>query len=51
LNDVLPNYPDVVVCAYDLTKFRGDTIIAVIRAHPAVLIAGELRDNAFYAGR
>lgn len=49
LNDVLPSYPDVVVCAYDLTKFRGDTIIAVIRAHPAVLIAGELRDNPFYA--
>ena len=50
LNDVLPNYPDVVVCAYDLTKFRGDTIVAVIRAHPAVVIAGELRENPFYAG-
>lgn len=50
LNDVLPSYPDVVVCAYDLTKFRGDTIIAILRAHPAVLIGGELHDNAFYAG-
>jgi DNA-binding NarL/FixJ family response regulator len=50
LNDLLPNYPDIIVCAYDLRKFRGDTIIAMIRAHPAVLIAGELHDNAFYAG-
>lgn len=49
LNGILPNYPDVVICAYDITKFGAQAIVGVIRAHPAVLIAGELRENPFYA--
>ena len=45
LSDVLPNYPDVVICAYDLTKFSGGVVVDVLRAHPAALIGGALRDN------
>jgi DNA-binding NarL/FixJ family response regulator len=49
VNDIVPNYGDVVVCAYDLTKFSGETIIDVLRVHPVVLIAGRLHTNAFYS--
>lgn len=48
LNHVLPKYPDVVICTYDITKFSVQTIIGVIAAHPAVLIGGELHENPFY---
>ena len=48
LNGVLPNFDDVVVCVYDLTKFPASTIIDVMRAHPAVVLGGSLRANPFY---
>lgn len=49
LNFMLPDYDDVVICAYDMTKFHGDVIIGVMRSHPAVVIGGSLRNNPFYA--
>jgi hypothetical protein len=49
LNYVLPQFGDVVICAYDLTKFSGDLIIDVMRGHPAVIVDGLLTDNPFYA--
>jgi|GEM_PF-447613 len=48
LNDVLAGNHDVVICAYDLTKFPGHLIVDALRVHPAVLIGGSLRDNPFY---
>jgi DNA-binding NarL/FixJ family response regulator len=49
LNDVLAEYDDVVICAYDLTKFTGELILDVLRSHPMIIIAGSLRENPFYA--
>lgn len=40
---------DVVICAYDLGKFRGDVITDVLRTHPMIIIAGVLQKNPFYA--
>jgi DNA-binding NarL/FixJ family response regulator len=48
LNHVLPSYPDVVVCAYDVTRFRGDVILDVLRAHPAIIVGGALTENPLY---
>jgi DNA-binding NarL/FixJ family response regulator len=48
LNDLLAVYDDVVICAYDLSKFSADTIVDVMRGHPAVIIGGLLGDNPFY---
>jgi len=50
LNDVLSKFDDVVICAYDLTKFGASTIVDVIRSHPAVLIGESFHENPFYAG-
>jgi DNA-binding NarL/FixJ family response regulator len=48
LNDALADYMDVVICAYDVTKFRGHVILDVLRGHPVVIVAGTLRENPFY---
>jgi DNA-binding NarL/FixJ family response regulator len=48
LNDALADYADVVICAYDLTKFPGQVILDVLRGHPLVVVAGALRENPFY---
>lgn len=48
LNDALADRADVVICAYDLTKFPGHLILDVLRGHPAVIVAGALRENPFY---
>ena len=49
LNDVLAECGDVVICAYDLTKFTGDLILDVLRSHRMIIIDGSLRENPFYA--
>lgn len=49
MNDALAHSPDVVICAYDLTKFTGHVIVDVLRCHPVVIVARRLREeNPFY---
>jgi hypothetical protein len=48
LNDVLAEHADVVICAYDLMKFPAHLILDVLRAHPAAIVGGALRENPFY---
>ena len=48
LNAVLPGFDDVVVCAYDVTKFSGAMVLDVIRSHPAILIGAVYHTNPFY---
>ena len=37
-----------VVCAYDLTKVRGDVVVDVMRTHPMIIIGGILQENPFF---
>ena len=48
LNGVLAGVADVIVCAYDVTKFSAALILDALRAHPAVILGGALHDNPFY---
>lgn len=48
LNDAVDGHGDVVICVYDLKRFRGDVILDVMRGHPAVIMGGRLRENPFY---
>ena len=36
------------VCVYDTTRFRGDILTNVLRAHPFAIVGGILRENPFY---
>ncbi len=47
-NRQFPDCPDWVLCTYDLTRFRADVAIDVMRTHPLLLIGGTLLENPFY---
>lgn len=47
LNYFLHQYPDPVVCVYDLDKF-GAGVIDILRTHPMVIIGGVLQENPFF---
>ncbi len=46
--NLLPRYPDPVICVYDLAKFGGDVVIDVMRTHPMIIIGGILQENPFF---
>jgi hypothetical protein len=48
LNSVLPNYPDPVVCVYDLNKHSGSVVMDILRTHPMVIIGGVLQENPLF---
>jgi hypothetical protein len=48
LNHVLPDYPDVVICTYDLGQVGAVSALDALRTHPMVIIAGVLRKNPYY---
>jgi hypothetical protein len=48
LNHFLPNYDDVVVCTYDLSKFSAPIVMDIMRTHPQVIVSGVLHENPFY---
>src|SRR5215813_7301884 len=39
---------NLVVCTYDLRRFRGDVVVDIMRTHPMVIIGGILQDNPFF---
>jgi len=48
VNDVVPRYDNLVVCAYDLTKFSASAVVYALRTHPMIIICGLLQENPFY---
>jgi hypothetical protein len=48
LNEVLPDYPDLVICTYDLGQVGAVSAMDALRTHPMVLIAGVMRKNSHY---
>jgi hypothetical protein len=48
VNHILPKNDDLVVCAYDVTKFGAGVMIDVLRTHPLVIIGGILQENPFF---
>lgn len=49
LNHLLPNFPDPVVCTYDLGKVSAGVVMDVLRTHPVAIIGGVLQENPFFA--
>jgi hypothetical protein len=48
VNRILPSNDDLVVCAYDLTKFGASVMMDVLCTHPLVIIGGYLHENPFF---
>jgi len=49
VNYVVPKYDDIVICAYDLSKFSASVVMDALRTHPVVIIGGILQENPFFA--
>ena len=45
LNFVTPQYPDPIVCVYDLNRHSGSVVMDVLRTHPMVIIGGVFQEN------
>jgi MEDS: MEthanogen/methylotroph, DcmR Sensory domain len=48
LNAVLAGRRDEVICAYDLATISAAAVVDARRTHPAVILAGLLRENPFF---
>jgi hypothetical protein len=48
VNDVIPKYEGMVICAYDVSKFGAGVVVDALRTHPALIIGGMLQENPFY---
>ena len=48
MNRVLPLYPQVALCLYDLEHFGGALIFNLLRTHPMLLLGGLLLENPYY---
>src|ERR1700688_4465211 len=48
VNYVVPKYDNIVICAYDLSKFSAGVVMDALRTHPVVIIGGLLQENPFF---
>lgn len=48
LNEVIPGYPQVILCLYDLERFGADVLMDALRTHPMVIVDGMVHDNLYY---
>lgn len=48
LNYILPQYPDPIICVYDINRFGAAVVLDILRTHPMVIIGGTLQENPFF---
>jgi hypothetical protein len=48
VNYITPKYDDIVICAYDLSKFGASVVMDALRTHPVVIVGGLLQENPFF---
>jgi hypothetical protein len=48
INRMLPLYPQVLLCLYDLEKVGGAFLVDLMSMHPRLLINGRLTENPYY---
>ena len=48
LNRFAPQYPQAIVCLYDLGHFGGGILIDLLRTHPKLVLRGQLVENPYY---
>ena len=48
LNEVIPNYAQVILCLYDLDRFGAEVLMDTLRTHPRVMVDGMVHENPYY---
>jgi hypothetical protein len=47
-NEVIPTYPEVILCLYDLERWGAEVLMDALRTHPMVVVDGMVHDNPYY---
>jgi hypothetical protein len=48
LNNYVGEYPQAVLCLYDLAHFGGSMLVDLLRTHPKLLLGGLIVENPHY---
>jgi hypothetical protein len=48
LNRIIGNYPQIVLCLYDLNRCDGEMVLDVLKTHPKAMLGGMVIDNPYY---
>ena len=48
VSELAPQYPQVIMCLYDLDLFDGETVMYVLKTHPRIFVNGIIIDNPHY---
>jgi hypothetical protein len=48
LNNYVPEYPQAVLCLYDLALFGGSMLVDLLRTHPKLLLGSLIVENPHY---
>ena len=48
LNAIVGDYPDPLVCVYDLNRHSASVVMDILRTHPMVIVGGVLQENPLY---
>jgi MEDS: MEthanogen/methylotroph, DcmR Sensory domain len=48
INHFAVEFPQVLLCLYDLWRFSGDMIIDAVKTHPKILVKGVVVENPYY---
>jgi hypothetical protein len=48
VNRLMPRYPQVYLCVYDIERFSGEQVLDVLKTHPKVLLGAMMFDNPYY---
>ena len=48
VNRLAGRYPQVLLCLYDLSRFRAEALVEVLKTHPWILIANVVLKNPYY---
>jgi hypothetical protein len=48
MNRLLPLYPQVVMCLYDMDQFGSGALVNLVMTHPRMLVGGMVIENPYY---
>ncbi|MFJ9782776.1 MEDS domain-containing protein [Amycolatopsis sp. NPDC101161] len=49
LNDFTSRYPQAILCVYDISRYRENIVVDLLKTHPQVLMCGVLLENPYYS--
>ncbi|MBV9079842.1 MAG: MEDS domain-containing protein [Elusimicrobia bacterium] len=48
LHPILLEYPDPVICCYDVGQYPADSIVEILRVHQVAVVCGHVSENPYF---